>query len=98
MRRLVRSAILAGIATLVVACASPTTSTSSTPSAPSPQGGGSTQTTKKEAKLVKVDAATAERLQNAMVPLLKVMDHPAQPGQVKVGVMEDNSINAANAG
>jgi putative metalloprotease len=45
-----------------------------------------------------VDAATAERLQRVMVPLLKVMDNPLQPGQVKVGVMEDSSINAASAG
>src|SRR5215467_7868301 len=101
MKRFVRIAILAGIATLVVACAGPSTSTSSTSSSstssPSSQG-GSAQTTKKETKLVKVDAATAERLQNAMVPLLKVMDHPVQPNQVKVGVMDDPSINAANAG
>lgn len=101
MRRLVRTAIFGGLATLIVACAGPATSTSS----PSSQGGASTggastpqQTTKKETKLVKVDAATAERLQNAMVPLLKVMDHPVQPNQVKVGVMDDASINAANAG
>src|SRR2546422_2720600 len=33
-----------------------------------------------------------------MVPLLKVMDHPLSPGQVKVGVMDDPSINAASAG
>ena len=100
MKRLVRIVVLPGIATLVVACAGPATSTSSTSptSSPPPQGGGSAQTTKKETKLVKIDAATAERLQNAMVPLLKVMDHPVQPGQVKVGVMDDNSINAANAG
>ena len=97
MRPRGRIALVAGIATLVVGCAGPTSSTSSSPS---PQGGGSApqQTTKKETKLVKVDAATAERLQNAMVPLLKVMDHPVQPNQVKVGVMDDPSINAANAG
>src|SRR5262245_54392219 len=97
MKPLVRIAILAGIATLAVACAGPSSSTSSTSSPPS-QCGGSAPTTKKETKLVKVDTATAERLQNAMVPLLKVMDHPVQPNQVKVGVMDDNSINAANAG
>jgi len=97
MRPRGRIALVAGIATLAVGCAGPTSSTSSSPS---PQGGGSApqQTTKKETKLVKVDAATAERLQNAMVPLLKVMDHPVQPNQVKVGVMDDPSINAANAG
>jgi len=66
-------------------------------------GGGSapgptTRETKKETKLVKVDPATGERLQRVMVPLLKVMDHPLQPGQMKVGVMDDSSINAASAG
>ena len=99
MRRLVRIAILAGVATLVVACAEPTSSTSSTSSRGG--GGGSTPqptTQQKETKLVKIDAATAERLQNAMIPLLKVMDHPLQPSQVKVGVMDDSSINAASAG
>ncbi len=107
MKRLVRIAILAGVATLVVACAGPASSRSSTSSSSgsstsssSRSGDTSTpqQTTKKETKLVKVDPATAERLQNAMVPLLKVMDHPLQPNQVKVGVMEDNAINAASAG
>ena len=97
MTRRVRIAALAGIATLAVACAGPTSSGSST-SAPSSSGGSSAQTNKKETKLVKIDAATAERLQNTFVPLLKVMDHPVQPNQVKVGVMDDNSINAANAG
>jgi len=98
MRPRTHIVVVAGIAALVVGCAGPTSSTSS--SSPSSQGGGSApqQTTKKETKLVKVDAATAERLQNAMVPLLKVMDHPVQPNQVKVGVMDDPSINAANAG
>ncbi len=97
----VRIVIVAGIATLVAACAGPAASTSS----PSSRGGASTggastpqPTAKKETKLVKVDAATAERLQSVMVPLLRVMDHPVQPGQVKVGVMDDDSINAANAG
>jgi len=101
MRRPVRIAILAGVATLVVACAGPTSSgpTSSTSS----RGGGGDSTPqpttqKKETKLVKVDAATGERLQNAMIPLLKVMDHPLQPSQVKLGVMDDPSINAASAG
>ena len=98
MKRLVCIAILAGIATLAVACAGPASSTSSTST--SSQGGGASapQQTKKETKLVKIDPATAERLQNVMVPLLKVMDHPLQPNQVKIGVMEDNSINAASAG
>ena len=96
MRRLARIAALTLVATLAVACAGPASSTSSGPS-----GGGSSSpqpTTQKQTKLVKVDPATAERLQNIMVPLLKVMDHPLSPSQVKVGVMEDSSINAASAG
>ena len=96
MRRLARIAALTLMATLAVACAGPTSSTSSGPS-----GGGSSSpqpTTQKQTKLVKVDAATAARLQNIMVPLLKVMDHPLSSGQVKVGVMDDPAINAASAG
>jgi predicted Zn-dependent protease len=99
MSALTRLAIVSAVGLLAVACAGPTSSTSST-SRDGGSGGSSTpqQTTKKETKLVKVDPATAERLQNAMVPLLKVMDHPLQANQVKVGVMDDPSINAANAG
>jgi putative metalloprotease len=99
MRRLARITILTAIAALAVACAGPTSSTSSGGGGSSSGGGSTPQpTTKKETKLVKVDAATAERLQNVMIPLLKVMDHPLPPSQVKVGVMEDGSINAASAG
>jgi Zn-dependent protease with chaperone function len=98
MSRVARIATLVGIATLAVACAGPTSSTPPTSS----RGGGDSSTpqptTQKQTKLVKVDAATGERLQNTMVPLLKVMDHPLQPGQVKVGVMDDAAINAASAG
>ncbi|MGH7415071.1 MAG: M48 family metallopeptidase [Candidatus Rokuibacteriota bacterium] len=45
-----------------------------------------------------VDPAQVERLKKAMLPLLKVMDKPRQPGEVKVGIMDDPEINAANAG
>jgi putative metalloprotease len=33
-----------------------------------------------------------------MIPLLQVMDKPRPPSQVKVGIMDDPQINAANAG
>jgi Zn-dependent protease with chaperone function len=101
MKRLARITIFTAIAALAVACAGPTSSTSSRGGGTTSGGGGSTPqptTQKQQTKLVKVDPATAERLQNAMIPLLKVMDHPLQPSQVKVGVMEDDSINAASAG
>jgi len=95
MTRLGRITSLALVALLATACA-----TSSGPSTSSGGGGGSTPqpSSQKQTKLVKVDAATAERLQRVMVPLLKVMNNQLQPGQVKVGVMEDSSINAASAG
>jgi predicted Zn-dependent protease len=48
--------------------------------------------------MTKLDPAQAERLQRVMVPLLKGMNKPLQPSQVKVGVMDDPAINAANAG
>jgi Zn-dependent protease with chaperone function len=97
MRRPARTAILAAIAALAVACATPTSSTSSRSGGDGSSPQPTTQTPTKT-KLVKVDPASAERLQNVMVPLLKVMDHPLQPGQVKVGMMEDPAINAASAG
>jgi Zn-dependent protease with chaperone function len=45
-----------------------------------------------------VDPAQVERLKKAMIPLLKVMDKPRSPGEVKVGIIDDAQINAANAG
>lgn len=89
---LARLSALALFGAFALACAGPTSSTG---------GGGASSpqpTTQKQTKLVQVDPATAERLQRIMVPLLKVMDHPLQAGQVKVGVMDDPQINAASAG
>jgi Zn-dependent protease with chaperone function len=45
-----------------------------------------------------VDPAQVARLKKAMLPLLAALDKPRQPGQVKVGIMDDPDINAANAG
>jgi metalloprotease len=45
-----------------------------------------------------VDASQAARLQQIMIPLLKAMDHPIPLNQVKVGLISDPHINAANAG
>jgi predicted Zn-dependent protease len=45
-----------------------------------------------------VDATQAARLQQVMIPLLKAMDHPIPLNQVRVGVIRDPHINAANAG
>jgi predicted Zn-dependent protease len=45
-----------------------------------------------------VDAVQAQRLQRLMTPLVQAMDHPRPPSQVRVGLVEDRKINAANAG
>jgi beta-barrel assembly-enhancing protease len=45
-----------------------------------------------------LEARQAQRLYGVMVPLLRAMDKPKSPKQVQVGVIDDSSINAANAG
>ena len=46
----------------------------------------------------KIDARQAERLQQVMMPLIKNMNHPLQPNKVRVTLLDDPQINAANAG
>ena len=42
--------------------------------------------------------AQAQRLSRTLLPLLAVMDHPLSRDEVSVGILDDRSINAANAG
>ncbi len=46
----------------------------------------------------KVDPALASRLQTVMTPLLQHMDHPIPLNQVHISLVDDDHINAANAG
>jgi len=46
----------------------------------------------------RVDARQVERLQRVMVPLLRVTNNPRRFSEIKVGIIDDKSINAANAG
>ena len=46
----------------------------------------------------RVDSQVASRVSRIMVPLVKAADHPKSLDQVKVGILDDDSINAANAG
>lgn len=39
-----------------------------------------------------------ERLERIMVPLLRAADRPRRPSEVRVGIVDDPGINAANAG
>jgi predicted Zn-dependent protease len=45
-----------------------------------------------------VDAGQAQRLQRIMTPLVKAMNRQIPLDQVKVGIVDDPRINAANAG
>lgn len=46
----------------------------------------------------RLDSSQAERLSRVMVPLLRAADRPRRLNEVKIGVVEDANINAANAG
>ena len=82
--------LLAALVAATTACATPTTSK---PAPPSSGAGGTASTT-----TTRVDPAQAARLQRIMVPLIRAMDHPMPLDQVRVGIMDDPQINAANAG
>ncbi len=58
----------------------------------------STEPTARPTTAARVDPAQVERLRAAMTPLLRVMDHPIPTNQVKIGIVNDPEINAANAG
>ena len=44
------------------------------------------------------DSNDADRLRRIMVPLMQAMDHPCRLDQARVGIVNQNEINAANAG
>ncbi len=51
-----------------------------------------------EMKTVQISPAEQARLKGIMMPLLQHMDHPLREDQVKIAVVDDPHINAANAG
>lgn len=46
----------------------------------------------------RIDTAQGERIKRIILPLIAAMDRPRDLKQIKVGLMDDPSINAANAG
>lgn len=88
-----RGALLVLLAALVATSTACAGSTTSKPAPPSSDAGRTTSATTS-----RVDPAQAARLQRIMVPLIRVMDHPMPLDQVKVGIMDDQQVNAANAG
>jgi Zn-dependent protease with chaperone function len=65
---------------------------------PGPSDGGRPQQSSGLPKASAATPAQAERLKRTMLPLLPVMNHPLAVDQVSVGILDDPSINAANAG
>lgn len=45
-----------------------------------------------------LETRQAERIQRVMTPLIQHMSHPLPLNQVRLGILEDSQINAANAG
>jgi putative metalloprotease len=82
--------LLAALIAASAACVGPTTSK------PAPPSSDAGRTASKST--TRVDPAQAARLQRIMVPLIRVMDNPMPLDQVKVGIIDDQQINAANAG
>jgi predicted Zn-dependent protease len=71
---------------------------------PSPSSGPATRRSPGSAQqaptqsTTSVDPRQVERLRGVMVPLLQHMDHPIPLNQVRVGLIGDSHINAANGG
>jgi Zn-dependent protease with chaperone function len=66
-----------------------------------PSGGGGGGSPQQSSGLPKASAASpaqAERLKRTLLPVLAVMNHPLAANEVSVGILDDPSINAANAG
>lgn len=82
-----RLPILAAVA-LLAGCATGTATR-----APAPE-----QTREPGPTTTKVSPAQAERLQRLMVPLIKAMDNPPSLDQVRVGILDSSTINAASGG
>lgn len=82
------------LATLLVGCVGVTSSPSG-----SPRTGDAAPPAQKPSTAARpLDAAQAQRLQRVMIPLIKGMNRPMPLDQVRVAFVDDNHINAANAG
>jgi len=55
-------------------------------------------TRQQPANVRRIDPREGQRLYSIMTPLLRVMDHPKNPKEVQIGLMDTPEINAANAG
>jgi hypothetical protein len=84
------------ISVVVAGCSVGTTSAPPTrPTGGGPVAGSADRPTESTRN---VDPRQAACLQQVMIPLIKVMNHPVPASQVKVGLIDSQEINAANAG
>lgn len=93
LRRAVRPGLAGACLLALAACVLET--------AEGPRGGPPSSPPAKSAeapRTVTVDQGTTERLQRLMTPLLQKMNKPVPLNQVKVAVVADPHVNAANAG
>jgi predicted Zn-dependent protease len=93
VRRAALAIVLAG---LTAGCATGASSGGS--ASPSPQPTSRPTARQPSTSARQVDPQQAQRLQQVMIPLLQKMDHPIATKDVKIGIMDDSHINAANAG
>ena len=89
LRRPVASAL--GLAVLLAGC-------SMNPSQAPPGSPAPTASQQAAPEGRQLDPQQAERLKAVMTPLLQKMNHPIPLDQVRIGLMDDSHINAANAG
>jgi predicted Zn-dependent protease len=80
-----------GLVLLLSGC--PMHTSQAPPGSPAPTAGKQSAPEKRQ-----LDPQQAERLRTLMTPLLQKMDHPIPLDQVRIGLMDDSHINAANAG
>ena len=85
-------ALLAALS-LAAACAAPVSSPS-----PSSSGGSTTPAASAPRSTARIDPAQAERLKRVMLPLVQAADNKRPLNQVKVGIVDDDHINAGSAG
>ena len=80
---------------LAAACAAPVSSPSPSSGTPSPTAGAPASAPRSTAR---IDPAQGERLKRVMVPLIQAANNKRPLNQVKVGIVEDDRINAGSAG
>ena len=86
------------LALLLGGCATVSSGSGGSASPPSSSKDTTRPSSSPTASAKPVSGAHAERLKRVMIPLMQAMNRPLDPSKVKVGIMDDEHINAASAG